>query len=183
MFFETTYNAGLSDYVHAGAKLFYQATVAPYDPVSFPWESPGSDRCAKLRQVASNHVRISTFGCDVKNGSINLQATIPGDFADESHVKSILDGAITEAGFGYRASVMRLISNPGGGSSFPLVPAAAGATYVPERASLVDTAANWWATFAGDAAHALLPTSSLGMGMSIGALALIGVGAYLLLKR
>ena len=186
MFNETSYS-GLSDlgsYVHGGARIMYQATTAPFDPVGLPWESPGQDRCNKLRSIVGANLGVSSFGCDAKNGSINLQATVPGDFSDENDVKALIDGAVGQAGFTYRQSMLRMISNPGGSSSNPFVPGAAGAEPAPSKGgSILDVAAEFWGKVAGDVAEGILPTTSLGMGMSIGTIALIAVGAYLLLRR
>jgi hypothetical protein len=185
LFNETSYNLGsLGAYVHSGARFMYQATTAPYDPVGLPWESPGADRCNKLRSTVSSNFNNVSFGCDAKNGSINLQATSPGDFGDEGDIKSLLDGAVSSAGFNYKQSMLRMISNPGGGSSNPMVPGAAGVEPSPSSVTgILDTAAKFWGEVTGDVASAVLPTTGLGIGMSVGTIALIAVAAYLLLKR
>ncbi len=185
MFNETSYNnQGLGDYVHGGARVMYQATTTPFDPIGLPWESPGADRCNKLRGIVGGNLQVTSFGCDAKNGSINLQATVPGDFSDENDVKSLIDGAVGQSGFAYRQSMLRLISNPGGSSSSPFVPPAAGAEPAPSSgSSILDTAAAWWGQVASDVGSAVLPTTSLGMGMSIGTIALLAIGAYFLLVK
>lgn len=187
MFNETSYPSGLGAlgaYVHGGARIMYQATVEPFDPIGLPWETPGQDMCNRLRATLGANLGLSSFGCDAKNGSINLQATVPGDFSDENDVKALIDGAVGSAGFTYRQSMLRMISNPGGSSSNPMVPPAAGAQPgTSPGASIIDTAAKFWGEVTGDVAGAVLPKTDLGIGMSLGTVALIAVGAFLLLRR
>jgi hypothetical protein len=184
MFNEWSNLGDMGAYVHAGGRIMYQASVQPYAPIGLPWESPGADRCNKLRSIVGANMSLSSFGCDAKNGSINLQATIPGDFSDENDVKALIDGAVGQAGFNYRQSMLRMISNPGGSSSNPMVPPAAGAEPAPSSGgSILDTAAAWWGQVASDVGSAVLPTTPLGKGMSIGTIALLALGAYLIMRR